>query len=435
MTNYLNSQSQFTENTNILGECNSRRYYNDYTVENNKKNVMSKSLTPYNACSWNTSKTFVKNKNNKTIYSCKKNTETLNYCNNCGKKGHYFYQCKNPITSYGVIVYRLFKNSSGNYEKQYLMIRRRDSIGYVDFLRGKYSLFNSKYIKTLIMQMTKDEIQKIQKHSFDYLWKELWKDNVPISNVQNTTNLNNTIKNIKPVQLNSNNNFSVKNTPNTLTKLCENLFDGPFIGPQIINSDPLNMSIETTQLPYTKNTHYLQYSNQYDNEKYTCTKFNILQNEEPVFIKENKNAYTEYKISLHKIIEECNEYENVGWDEPEWGFCKGRRNYKESDYDCAVREMEEETGYSRLNMHYINNIKTFDEVFVGSNFKCYKHKYYLMYMNYDKSLETGNFEKSEVSCIKWCSYEECISLIRSYNVEKKQIITNIDNTLNKYLVM
>ena len=32
-----------------------------------------------------------------------KNTNT---CNNCGKQGHSFHQCKLPITSYGVIVFR-----------------------------------------------------------------------------------------------------------------------------------------------------------------------------------------------------------------------------------------------------------------------------------------------------------------------------------------
>ena len=32
-----------------------------------------------------------------------------NFCNNCGKHGHLFHQCKNPITSIGLIV---FNNSN-----------------------------------------------------------------------------------------------------------------------------------------------------------------------------------------------------------------------------------------------------------------------------------------------------------------------------------
>ena len=33
-----------------------------------------------------------------------------NFCNNCGRHGHLFHQCKNPITSMGMIVF----NNNGN---------------------------------------------------------------------------------------------------------------------------------------------------------------------------------------------------------------------------------------------------------------------------------------------------------------------------------
>ena len=56
-----------------------------------------------------------------------------NICNNCGKQGHLFHQCKLPITSYGIILFR-----TSDKGIQYLMIRRKDSFGYIDFLRGKY---------------------------------------------------------------------------------------------------------------------------------------------------------------------------------------------------------------------------------------------------------------------------------------------------------
>jgi hypothetical protein len=41
-------------------------------------------------------------------------------CNNCGKQGHMFHQCKMPITSYGVIVFR-----TSDKGIEYLMIRRK----------------------------------------------------------------------------------------------------------------------------------------------------------------------------------------------------------------------------------------------------------------------------------------------------------------------
>ena len=33
------------------------------------------------------------------------------YCNNCGKFGHYFRECKCPITSYGIICFKIIKKS------------------------------------------------------------------------------------------------------------------------------------------------------------------------------------------------------------------------------------------------------------------------------------------------------------------------------------
>ena len=31
------------------------------------------------------------------------------YCNNCGKQGHQYHQCKLPITSYGIICFYVDK--------------------------------------------------------------------------------------------------------------------------------------------------------------------------------------------------------------------------------------------------------------------------------------------------------------------------------------
>ena len=60
-------------------------------------------------------------------------------CNNCGKDGHMFYQCKLPVISCGIILFRRNKES-GIIE--YLMNRRRNSYGYVDMIRGKYNVYD-----------------------------------------------------------------------------------------------------------------------------------------------------------------------------------------------------------------------------------------------------------------------------------------------------
>ena len=92
-----------------------------------------------------------------------------NYCGNCGEEGHTYRRCLAPIISLGVILYREKNNSI-----EYLMVQRRDTLGFVEFMRGKYNLENSKYIFELFKIMTESERVKILNNEFDYLWQNLW---------------------------------------------------------------------------------------------------------------------------------------------------------------------------------------------------------------------------------------------------------------------
>ena len=77
----------------------------------------------------------------------------------------------------------------------------------------------------------------------------------------------------------------------------------------------------------------------------------------------------------------------------------------------------------------VHNVFPFEEIFTGSNYKSYKHKYYLTYMKYENSVRSHIIQPSEISCAKWKSYEECMESIRYYNLEKKQILTQIHQML------
>jgi hypothetical protein len=137
--------------------------------------------------------------------------------------------------------------------------------------------------------------------------------------------------------------------------------------------------------------------------------------------------------TLETMIDESNNYDL--WEEAEWGFPKGRRNYQEKDFDCALREFTEETGYHYSLLKNINNLLPFEEIFTGSNYKSYKHKYYLTFMDYHDSINQINmksFEPSEVSKMEWKSYEDCMKNIRNYNLEKKRLISNIHNTIAQF---
>ena len=259
--------------------------------------------------------------------------KTYNICNNCGKNGHIYNNCKNPITSYGIIS---FKKENDMFK--FLMICRKDSLGYVDFIRGKYPLYNKEYIQTLVDEMTIEEKENILTHDFDTLWKKLWNDELGLQYRIEKKNAVNKFEQLKRgIQLNEKEKFDIKS-----------------------------------------------------------------------------------------LIDKS----NTIWITPEWGFPKGRRNYGEKDLQTAIREWTEETGYPTNSLKIISNIIPYDEYFVGSNFKSYKHKYYLGCIL--ENLSNNNYQRSEVSQLKWLTYDECIKNIRPYNLERIEIINKINIILQKY---
>ena len=288
----------------------------------------------------NKNKNKYKNKNKNKIKYKNPNIKRMikeNYCNNCGKSGHLYHQCKIPITSIGVIAYRKIEN-----ETQFLLIRRKDTLGFIDFIRGKYSIYHKYYILNMLKQMTNSEKQLLAQGNFDKIWFAIWGGNV-VSNQYKTE--------------------------------------------EIVSREKYNILVSGV---YVKNDNY----------------------------------------TLLDLIEESNSYDE--WIEPEWGFPKGRRNFQEKDFDCALREFAEETGYSSKLLKIVNNILPYEEIFTGSNYKSYKHKYYLMHMDYADTIELGNFEKTEVSKLEWKTYDECMKDIRYYNLEKKRMITNVNKCIKKY---
>ena len=94
------------------------------------------------------------------------------FCNNCGKQGHLFHRCKKPISSIGIIAFRKSERYENKFE--YLMICRKDSLGYVDFMRGKYPLHSEFYIQNIINEMTNKEKEDLLEYDFKTLWNNLW---------------------------------------------------------------------------------------------------------------------------------------------------------------------------------------------------------------------------------------------------------------------
>ena len=96
-----------------------------------------------------------------------------------------------------------------------------------------------------------------------------------------------------------------------------------------------------------------------------------------------------------------------------------------------MREFEEETGISQTKITIIENVLPFEEIYIGTNHKSYKHKYFLAYSNEMKDF-LNNFQVTEVSKLDWKTIDECLESIRPYNLEKKKLITNINKVLQEY---
>ena len=58
-----------------------------------------------------------------------------------------------------------------------------------------------------------------------------------------------------------------------------------------------------------------------------------------------------------------------------------------------------------------------------------------MHMDYKVSLNKGQFEKSEVSKMEWNTYDQGISIIRDYNIERKRILNKIHHTITENIII
>ena len=128
-----------------------------------------------------------------------KNSSKL-FCSNCNKQGHIIKNCIEPITSYGIFCFKLDDNIKELFNKninnikyydldnnyninisnilkfnkysktiKFLLVKRKHSLNYIDFIRGKYDL-NDPNLLTLFNYMSTIEIEKIKTCNFNFDW-------------------------------------------------------------------------------------------------------------------------------------------------------------------------------------------------------------------------------------------------------------------------
>jgi 8-oxo-dGTP pyrophosphatase MutT (NUDIX family) len=101
-------------------------------------------------------------------------------CKNCDCEGHVHRNCKDPITSFGIIAIKSvdWKKVGKHNETicvknlEYFMVQRRCTMGFIDFLRGTYT--SKEYLNRCLVEMTLYERKLIGNKKFEYLWDNLW---------------------------------------------------------------------------------------------------------------------------------------------------------------------------------------------------------------------------------------------------------------------
>jgi 8-oxo-dGTP pyrophosphatase MutT (NUDIX family) len=246
-------------------------------------------------------------------------------CLNCNIYGHSFQYCNKPIKSFGIIAYRYKYN-----KLEYILIQRKDTIGYTDFLRGRYK--NTNLIST-IEEMTNKERYNIIHNDFDTLWDNLW----------------------------------------------HNHMRGIYI---------------------------------------------------------NEKSHAKAKFYSTNIKEILSKIEPSKYDEPEYGFPKGRKNLHEKYEECAKREFEEETGFNSCDYQIDENIDPLTETFVGSDGKKYSHVYYVAkvnpFLNIKNNKKTDVFLE-EISQIIFADFKQAYKKIRSYDTQKRYTLYKTNKLLRKKL--
>ena len=405
-------------------------------------------------------------------YSMNKNYNNKNIrCNNCGNLGHFSKNCNKPITSYGIIlidiacdtkdsiydslnipykydtnktesvhsVYSTNKNKQELFCKskdliRFLMISRKHSIGYMEFLRGRYKINDIDGIQSLFKQMLPDEIKKISTLDFASLWDDMW---------------SNTSREIEKAKENANkisseNTLEQKISTEPLSELCDS--DKPLALREPLNKfcdlrEPLalNKSCDLREpLALNKSCDLREQDKLVEQDTNVSPKISEMQKEDNT----PKKQYHYDFLMAQKKFEKIKNAKNMVGIFPldwyikktktlyvvnEWGFPKGRKNYKETNLECASREFCEETGLLETDFKILDNIVPIEEIFTGTDGIIYKYVYYVgiltnpnIHFNVQKLINQG-----EVGDIGWFNFDEAYRSIRQYHVSRLHILTNL----------
>jgi len=254
--------------------------------------------------------------------------QTPMYCNNCGGKGHIFKMCQDPVLSCGIALLESASLPVDPNKTRLLMIRRKDSMSFAEFMRGKYDAQDTEYVSRLIENMTVKEQQSICKETFDAIWRSVWGED-------------------------------------------------------------------------------------HGSPDFLMSKHKFEQIDKSSIVANHPSPY----------------------QEPEWGFPKGRRIRGESDIDCALREFGEETNIPRDAFLTLRNIRI-EETFEGLNGVKYRHVYFVAILSNPALVNLAQrftpMQRREISGIEWKTWDECEELIRPHHVQRRAMMDELKSVVETF---
>jgi hypothetical protein len=316
------------------------------------------------------------------------------YCVNCGKHNHSLLACSEPNNSYGLLCFYKGESYSSNTtgDTKLLMIRRKHTIPYIDFLRGKYDVNNIKYLVELFTKMTYTEISNIA---------------TQCNFIKLRTNLG----------LNNNGTRQFK----TEYETSELKFN------YILNLGILHKVIICINKIFNSSIHIVYKLN------FSISTDSIL------------SEYSGLIRAQMQDIEQQTGKPPALYEDPEWGLPKGRREDRESDLQTAIREFCEETGLQMSNLRIYKNVIPLEEQYVGMNNINYKHTYFiaeLINISADMASKLCNGhittnadsheQQTEVSKLMLLTQTDALNIIRPFHTSKKSVVHKAFYIMNQY---
>ena len=178
-------------------------------------------------------------------------------------------------------------------------------------------------------------------------------------------------------------------------------------------------------------------------ERYNLINYTFDELWDDLWVNKSNSYYTEMKMKAEKkfnfnystLIHYLNNTSSSRL-EPGWGFPKGRRNFRENEIQCAIREFIEE---SQISIDHTNllNISPFKEVFKGSNDIMYGTVYYLALSKtkipkqimYTPNCLREYTISEEIADIKWCTLGEALILLPPW---RQKLLIDIEICIRKY---